>query len=115
MAKRKDKWRKWKIGAGSATAVMMLFGAIQNSETFKRQALEKSQDVDGDSYVAEDGASETGFAENWQSEASSGRGSYGRGNGSTGSGNDAESSGEGEGYWTERESTGAMSSRTGKS
>ncbi|WP_337103523.1 hypothetical protein [Paenibacillus sp. YIM B09110] len=105
MAKGKDKWRKWKIGAGSVTAVMMLLGAIQNSETFKLQVLAKSQEESGDSYVAGDSGSDAGFSDTWQS----GSRSYGRGNGDTGS------SDEGGEYWSERESTSGMSSRTGKS
>ncbi|WP_270170703.1 hypothetical protein [Paenibacillus sp. SYP-B4298] len=131
--KKINKWKKWKIGAGSAAAVMVLFSIVQHSDAFRQQVLVSGtptttdtqgnlqQQDDRMQQWADSGADMEGYRWNTRPGHGSGRWHGSRGDDSSwtnrsGDSSDSGTSSDG-GNWTSREysSGSGMQSRTGRS
>lgn len=133
MKKKRDKWLKWKIGSGSAAAIMLFFGMVQNSDAFQEAVQAKSGVTPEEAYTADGSGGNGGYAERFESQFSRSQTyGYGRGggasrgsaedgssrsSGSSGSSGSAGSSENGNsgGSLSQRDSSGGMQSRTGRS
>lgn len=134
--KKTDKWKKWKISASSAAAVMVLFTIVQNSDAFRQQVLASGASASSDTLSDlqqqndrmqqwADSSTDNGQGYDWNERSGNGHGP-GRSRGGRGMDSDwtgqsgGSSSGDsssGDSSWSTREySNGSgMQSRTGRS
>lgn len=125
MKQRIGKWRKWQIGAGGAAALFVLFSTVQNSTAFQEKIQSGANGSGPASESDASAADRDRLMDDWRSgsmdnggaldgDTGSRTGRHGRRGGAFPS-DGAAGGGSPSGGWSQSDSGGGMSSRSGGS